>query len=333
MGKELRETLENMVRKAVENALEDRLEELGIEPTPEQEKSRKEKNTRRVIRTLTRQGYFLEIQVYEELKKRGWDCELNCSYWDIESESRLQMRPHDVYKGDVASQDVRKTIQTIDVVATKETKPSSVDFFFSAEICLVIECKYRSSQNLAFYTVNLPSDTKEPSLGLPGEISFFWSKDMQKSFVGEGSVNHLDIPEKLRRSMNWASHQSERVLGDLAINGVTIFGGGDTLKEAVNQVMNASIFKAAFFEQFMYAKRALRLSRFKFWRLYPVIVFDGPLWSYKTNSGEPTVKPLKWVTYQIVRKDYEYNVDVVSFKHLDDYLDTMSEELEEMSKV
>jgi hypothetical protein len=35
----------------------------------------------------------------------------------------------------------------------------------------------------------------------------------------------------------------------------------------------------------------------------------------------------------MARKDYEYNVDVVSFKHLDDYLDTLNEELGEMSKV
>lgn len=218
-------------------------------------------------------------------------------------------------------------------MATKETKPGSIDYFFGAKVCLVIECKYRSSQNLAFYTVNLPSDTKEPSLGLPSEISFFWSKDMEKSFVGERSVNHLDIPERLRRSMNWASHQSERVLGDFAINGVTILGGGDTLKKAVDQVMNASIFKAAFFEQFMYDERARKSSRSSFWRLYPVIVFDGPLWSYRTNNAKPIVKPLKWVTYRIARKDYEYNVDVVSFEHLDDYLDTLNEELGEMSKV
>lgn len=70
-----------------------------------------------------------------------------------------------------------------------------------------------------------------------------------------------------------------------------------------------------------------------FWRLYPVIVFSGPIISVRLANGKPEFKEEEWIAYRFLRNDYEFLVDVVQSSKFSDYLRVLEKELKGYSEI
>lgn len=295
----------------------------------------------KVKRELIGKGYVLELLVYEQLSNHKWEVELNPNYWDVETDPTK--KPWAVLENDILSYDHRKKIRTIDLIAEKEVVSKSKSYK-SSKIVLVIECKHRSNDNWAFHFEPFRLDpeiierwgAEGGTPGTRGSISLFSSTMMEEMYTTKKPFSLDEIPMTVRKQINWVSHHSIANLEYVAGTGVTLFSKSDSLRNSVQQVLDASVYKRAWEEHFIFGRLARRrdLSLLdRHWRIYPLIVFDGPIWSFRLDKNDLVVEPHNWVTYAARRKDCEYYVDIVSWSSFDSYLDHLDDELTRIEEI
>jgi hypothetical protein len=294
-----------------------------------------------VKKELIKRGYALELQTYQQLVEKSWEVELNSSYWNVETNPAV--KPCVELEKDILSFDHGKVIRTIDLIAEKEIRYNS-ELLISSKIILVIECKHRTNDNWAFhyhpYRLDQELierwDKEGGTPGTRGAISLFESAMMDEMYSGRKPFSTDEIPMFVRKQLNWVSHQSIANLDKFADTGVTLFSKNDSLHASVQQLLDAAVFRSAWEEHFVFGLRASKreTSRLKhYWRIYPVIIFDGPIWSFGLAKNDLVVKSESWITYSARRKDYEFYIDIVTLNSLDTYLKHLEEELTRLEKI
>jgi hypothetical protein len=66
---------------------------------------------------------------------------------------------------------------------------------------------------------------------------------------------------------------------------------------------------------------------------YPVVIFDGVMYVAKLQSGEIELDEVFYVQLAWETQEYEQVIDVVSKQYFDQYLKTLDEELDNLSKI
>ena len=127
--------------------------------------------------------------------------------------------------------------------------------------------------------------------------------------------------------INGISHHSYIHLKKKATKGFTLFSkkDKDSLYDACRQVIGASIYRNAYREYDLYVNN--RANPTYYWRIYPVIVFDGPIWEIERIDGETLTNQADWVTYDFQWNGRSRYIDIVSWNSFDKYLDMLEGEI------
>lgn len=96
---------------------------------------------------MQKEGFSLEIQVYEMLKKRGWDAKLGDHYWEIDR-TLSQTERADQFLADLQSSTL--LYREMDVVAERSVIPIKVGLFTSARVKLVVEESYQKRTSIVY---------------------------------------------------------------------------------------------------------------------------------------------------------------------------------------
>lgn len=199
-----------------------------------------------------------------------------------------------------------------------EEKPRAVDIvahksFFEKfsdhdrlHISLVIECKKGSKPWVFFVT------PKEEARMLPFgyikhwanpalEYSIYFSQWMEKMF------HYACVHFKEHAIIAYEPFKKEK---------------RQEIFEAKNQVI-----KALNFELEERKKAPLKLPMRPVFILYPVIVYDGHLFEYKSQNGDMKIVPSDYLQYSVEQKEF-FLIDVVRKEYLSQYLKMINQEIE-----
>ncbi len=336
MSKKTAREVEDWVREIARDETRSILYSEGV-PASTPEKNEEERQIDRLKQELVEKGRILEIATYKKLVNKGWDASVSKTHWDIET--RTDVMPWEEYRSDVFSGRIEKEIREVDVLAEQRINPADKTVL-SSELIVAIECKYRERENWVFLLEPLvPPEFREEivraggSVGLQGSISLFASLDLEKH-LGTAKVAET-ITDESRRQLQGASHHSPVHLSHIAVKGYTVFSGTDSLRNACLKVLDIALFVNASHEFFLFEGTSKNVTRpaQHHWKIYPVVVFNGPLWSLEIKDGTVNLSRLSYVTYSVSRKDYEYFVDIVSWDYFDSYLTILDSELKRIERV
>lgn len=336
VSRRVREEIESWIRELVEDEMARLLEKEDIAlPGAEERETRHEA---RVKRELTEKGHILELRAYQELVRNDWEASLQDTHWDIDTnESR---RPWQEYGDDITSGNLTKVEREIDVAASKSVNPTE-GFVVSAETDLAIECKYRSRENWAFFLEPLVSDQVRSLLetmggphNLRGSISMFDSIDIECRHNPKLVGDEFFVSNPVRFALQRASHHYLTHLSEVSVRGWSLFGL-DSLTDACEKALDVALFLKAEKELSLFGlpwKKDMKPTQF-FWRVYPVVVFDGPLWSITLEPDGFRVDKIPWVTHRILRKNYEYFIDIVRWDSFEAYLRELEAEFKRIQTI
>jgi len=243
-------------------------------------------NEEDVLEKLRKKGFSLEIEVYEELEKQGWNVIAQDYYLD---------------------QDEGKA-RTVDLKATKRFdiktsfgKNLLFDFF---HLTLVVECK-KSDNPLIFYMA------KKGRL-----FEDFASVGIVKNEVHpKASLSMLDASTKFLSKSHYYTLSQPKV----AVNWC-VLEGQDYFFEAINQVLKALVFEREGTQRFMRKEPLYALMLY-----YPVIVFEGDMFGYESGEVSRT-RYVQCECHGISRYEEFFIVDVIEKKFLPSYLDSLKAE-------
>ena len=197
---------------------------------------------------------------------------------------------------------------------------------------LVIECKRRSGENWILYVPDF--DTPIESKDKLGHICM----------TDHSVLRYANEYEKLKlydtdtRDSFWrTSHHSLAKSPGIARAGRSMFKNEDSFYNACQQVLDAHRFTVISSQ----ARTDLDISSLKkgkktvlkYWRIYPVIVFDGPLWKVKYSRRKQKITPLEWIEYRIVHHNQDYSIDIVRWDCFGKYLSVINKEVEELDRL
>ncbi len=293
----------------------------------------------KVRNALINRGLHLELSTYMTLKRRGWTSRLHSLFWDIEIPKEGNSWVHEIRQAWEGPLEV--VHRAIDLVATRTINPES-SLVSSFQIKLVIECKHRSDENWVFYQEN---QDHEISI----RIARAFIDELRKLGAPkvEADMDHLSLQEYSSfmhlkysewrdfldssdtRSIRGASHHANKTLKRVAILHTPVFGPRnlDNIRNACEQVLGACDFQDKM-NEVIYLTNLENPSNILHWRIYPVVVFDGPLWDVSLDEGgDLQPSPLKWVTYLYTRRGKGHLIDIVGSEHLEAYLSAIENEL------
>ncbi|MHA1908669.1 MAG: hypothetical protein ACW98Y_15325 [Candidatus Thorarchaeota archaeon] len=283
---------------------------------------------------LKKKGYLLELEVYNEFHDRGWRIEWDVPYWDISDpqlavNAILHQQRSEEKKRRITIPELKsptETIRTIDFIADYDIE-LELEHYKKFRISLVTECKFRSKENWIFHLEdisNLYADIDECSGCTVSEDSLDWLYVE----TGDDEGFHSDEGNRMRE----ASHHSWKNISKVAISGVNAFGSNNSnsVTNSLNQVLNAHIWKINYiYYLFQDYKDRKGLN----WRVYPVLIFDGPLYEINIVNGEPEFYPLDWIPVLFNRHGWRYLIDVVSWPKIGKYLDILNCEIADISAI
>ena len=261
--------------------------------------------TKRLSGALKRHGFPLEIETHQKLLSHEWKSIGESMYTDSDTGKR----------------------RTIDFLAWKTQKIDS-QIIFSVDILLVIECKKRLNSAWVFYGA-FPDTAKE------------WDA---RSILDSASFAVIsDNPDWTSR---WADSAIEKVLmachsiiaseHKIAISGHEIRvpedGSRKKLKNPDRDYFHdacSTVSKAVEvrYNQLVEEWEDRPPDNIQF--IYPVVVFDGPMYWLTPSNGDFTLEKIQYVQLDWETKENSRTIDVVHISWLDDYLTMIDKELAE----
>ena len=143
------------------------------------------------------------------------------------------------------------------------------------------------------------------------------------------------IASELARGVQGSSHHSRRNLKDVALLHMSVFGSPkvDSIRNACEQVLDALDFQKGIWS--LVSEYSLeKVGGFNIWRIYPVILFNGPIWILRMDAeGNLIPTRAEFITYNYRRRKDSYLIDIISQPHFENYIDILEEELASMWKI
>jgi len=284
-------------------------------------------NADKVVKALEERGFILELNVFRKLKSMKWNTQLSSPFWNVE----LDLKNESLGVGKNVYQKNQEKMRSMDILASRTTEIGDREIgTLMASLCytsLVVECKKRSSENWVFYqeTPFFKGNRKLDHYSLGGMFMVDYLSRIGK--IGGNEEKYNDI---LR-----TSHHCLAEVDKIATAGVPVFGPKtkNGLYGSCEQVISAFEYEVSRYQG--YTNRALinpapvNLN----WRVYPIIVFDGPLWEVVLENDQISVKPRKRVIYEHTRGELKHLIDIVSWESFDEYCDILEEEITRLSKL
>ena len=130
-----------------------------------------------------------------------------------------------------------------------------------------------------------------------------------------------------------SSHHHERNIDRLSHVGYHIFGGytKNSIKNACDQVLGS-------LEYHYFRKAVNSLSNTDndtpptLWMIYPMVLFDGPIFSVTSTTDDITLNPIPWITYIHRYRGRNHLVDIVSWKSFSDYISIIESEIRKFKR-
>jgi len=142
------------------------------------------------------------------------------------------------------------------------------------------------------------------------------------------------LKHKIVNDIRATSHHSVMNMDSFALSHSTIFTSSNTdnIYGACQQVLGAAKFFARPNPE-QIAEMFKESKPINYWRLYPVVVFSGPMWNVTFDSQRKMhLEPLGWTTYMYPYKGSLISIDIVSFSSLNEYLEMLDNELRTLAE-
>lgn len=243
-------------------------------------------------------------RILEKLEEHGFPFEVELSTflrgkgWTVKNQVSYIDKETDKYR-------------TVDIVATKviTSKP-----LFTIE--LIIECK-KSVKPWLFY---LPH--QEPTRAFRMLIPVF----QQRLLMGEKKGESIDADAKVIGTFI-ENHYKDVYIKNLATIPFEPFQSGKSeVLEASMQVVKALSYLMEESRERI-KELDLRLSQV----FFPVIAFDGHLYSYTTNKDKDRVQRTNQVLYNFDYVDRPFLIHIITKGHLGFFLDSIDQEIQKLS--
>jgi urate oxidase len=239
---------------------------------------------------IKKAGFPLEISISTILKKKGWNVENQVFYFDKE----------------------KRKNRTIDILAQK-TISENVGSLSSLEYSLVIECK-KSEKPWVFYT-----NPRNANLA-----------DVDTYVVQHILTKHPIYKHKLY--VDWIKkdhHQSYSHVKEIAVNAYEPFkkGKGKSIPTAFYQVSKALLSRRDKMEDMFFRSTAKIVGERLFFILYPVVVFEGSLFSCIPTADDVNVIDQSYFCYSFSPAKETFWIDIVEANYFEKYLDMLDSEI------
>ncbi|MHA2142622.1 MAG: hypothetical protein ACXADD_14115 [Candidatus Thorarchaeota archaeon] len=289
---------------------------------------------KRVLRQLKVEGFSLETQVYEKLVQTDWQTKLGSHYWYIDRNLTAKERT-DQYNADLQVYE-HDNLKEIDVVATKLSH-LRLGVFSGAILKLVIECKTRTAkksakaaENWVFY---VEKDREDSSFQKDfGHLSL--NEHSALTYLNSEYSDLNLFSDKIRDLLWRTSHHSLAKSPISSSSGKSIFKDKDSFYKACRQVVDAADFETLSMqwrtELGLYRRKTEKGKSLFYWRVYPIIVFDGPMWMLSYVKTKPLLKPLEMIEFQTIMHNRGYSIDVVRWDCFDKYMKKVEAELKRL---
>jgi hypothetical protein len=288
-----------------------------------------DQQAKRVVKALKERGLEVELGAYQTLRKRGWKVKLHSPHWDLKS----------------SKEEMGRKIRTIDLNAAR-TIILGLGKYRAVQVHIVVECKWRKSENWVFYYESAEDMYSQQLLELAVTL-LDWDESEAKKELASYSISESSffnslqwkqykdiLTSEMALETRKSSHHSMSNLPSVAISHMSVFAKSDidNIRNSCEQVLDALDFQNEFWTR-MTQDMMERNGPFSFWRNYPVIVFNGTLWKLiMTEDGELVPTKAKYVTYSYQRGVANCLIDIVSYLHLEDYLMILENELDSMKE-
>lgn len=247
----------------------------------------------RILKKLEEHGFPFEVELSQFLREKGWTVKNQSYYIDEESGK----------------------YRTVDIVASNLIKPKPL-----ITVTLIIECK-KSKKPWLFYLPEQES-TNESTDAFRKLIPLF----QQRLLVGKTGDKQLDASmEMLRRFL--FNHYKDLYVKNLATIPFEPFQSGKSeVFEASMQVVKALTYHLEETQ-----KTINRLS-LKFVQVFfPVIAFDGHLYSYTMHEGKRRVQRSNQVLYNFDYVDRPFLIHIITKGFLGFFLDSIDQEIQNVN--
>jgi hypothetical protein len=259
-----------------------------------------------IKKEILQSGFPLEIKIATILDKNGW-----------------KIIPHLIYPNDSKT----GQYQEIDVHATKPMR----NYVDNIQNVLVIECKKQESKPWVFFEQDLPNKEVFTINVSPEDVNYLWIENNffhQHHYFNNNPCSY-HLPCFIKRHNKGGEKKDNADEREEAEK-----SSGDVTLKAINQVLDGLIFSMK-----MEIERFQQLAQKRISFLYPVIVFDGRLFSAKLlPNGEIETKERESLQLKVSRalketlilpysKDREavmsvksYIIDIVHKDHFEEYI-------------
>ena len=303
-----------------------------------------DQQTDNILKELRERGLELELQAYLQFQKRGWFSKIHGTYWDLQIPKEESSWLESIRKEWEGQRE--PVYRTIDLLASKSEK-LGLEKHPQIQIRGVIECKWRKGENWVFYCETIENEasakllrdllTEFTKLGMPDpddalevmsihETSLFTSLDRK-------TYKDLLMGE-MAKQIQGASHHSRKNLKSAALLHMSVFGSSkqDSIRNACEQILDALEFQERIWS-YMSKSSMEQHGGFNIWRIYPIVIFNGPIWKLTLNpDGSLIPTRAGFITYNYQRGKSNYLIDFVSFPFLNTYIDLLESELTTMKE-
>lgn len=325
--------LDATIQKRVDEGIEKYLISRGIEiPKKKDDKAITKK---RILDNTIASGFLLEVEIHQQLWSRSekWYAEVQRPFWDIDYKIPRHKQTEQ-YRDQGESAPVGAKVRLMDIVASRSQNLIKDSIYRRNTISVVIECKRHTKQNLVFY------EEEWSKVEIDNLLLGIDEKSLD-DYILAISKEDISVSRKLYNCIGKTDsdhHHSSSNLSRIGLSGTGLSGKQQTnsLREACAAVTDAADYFALYYQKMTdYHTGAFRLGQKPdYWRLYPVLVYDGPIWAIsKSDRGKLDIDQASFVTYCLMKGNRPHLIDIVHRNEFGNYLTILDEELEGTSKI
>jgi len=251
---------------------------------------------KRIKDDISKSGYPLEIEIYKLLKDFNW-----------------MIMPQYYYKDRITNKE-----KSIDFICRKSVLIDN-KYFYSVFIYLFIECKKLEDKQWVLFTISRDSFDEEN----------FIIENLQFSYKRDKKMK-ITKRDELVTSLFSISHLNSNI--PRAINHYVPFNKNDSFYKAINQNINALIFKKDSIDNTLEEYNIKQLNNL--FIFYPIIICDKNLYEYKVHTEELSKKDhILFLTKGIGNEFSSYAIDVITSDIFSDYLHQIDTQLDSIFNV